>query len=375
MEQPQLVIIDRNGTRSLGIPVGSMVIGRSGSADIGISSDYVSRRHAQLTWDGSVLELTDLGSSNGTTVNGTRVVQPVDLADGDQIRLGDAEVKVLVPAGDASTRILLQSPSAPRAVNSDSYSRRPRTAGSSSVFVSYARTDHQTAQRFVGHLRSRGWHVLIDEDILQPGEVWNQSIAEEITRCDVVLVLISPASAGSSWVNQELVAAINARRPVLPVVIDSYNIGEARRRFALLGDRQWLMFDNPAGPYDPVELDDVAHHLERLAAGSRPDRTVTRRERLGSILMWIGIIGLIATIGWYAIGFVRVGGSFLEFVTAGSGAEPGGSFDEVERAFAEYAGGITGLFVTFPIAFASIVAIIWGVVIRRRARKQRLMGR
>ena len=48
---------------------------------------YVSGLHCRLTWDGQRLFLTDLGSSNGTFVNGRRIVES-ELRDGDVILIG-----------------------------------------------------------------------------------------------------------------------------------------------------------------------------------------------------------------------------------------------------------------------------------------------
>ncbi len=47
----------------------------------------MSRRHLEITWDGRTATLSDLRSTNGTTVNGTEV-QTWQLADGDVIRVG-----------------------------------------------------------------------------------------------------------------------------------------------------------------------------------------------------------------------------------------------------------------------------------------------
>lgn len=372
MRLPKLVITDDTGTqRVFELPLGSVVVGRSDAADVPVASDYVSGRHARITWDGSTVQITDLGSTNGTMVNGNRVADTVDLADHDEVRFGAVDGYVVVPDDSERTQTLSQAPATPP---------RPRgrrlRKGARSVFISYAHEEYGRARVIADHLRARGWHVIIDREVLQPGEIWNQSIAEHIASSSVVLVLISPAAAGSSWVNQELVAAVNAHRPVLPVVIDAYNIDETRRRFAILGDRQWFTLEGAAGRFDPVELDTVAHHLERLAAGSRPDQTVTSRERLGSVIMWVGIIGLVATIGWYAAGFIRVGATFVDIVEVGSGLDLSTEdpFAEVDPLFTEYVGELTGLFVAFPIAFASLVAVITGFVMRRNARKRRLMG-
>lgn len=376
MEQPRLVLSDGGRTlATFDLPVGSAVVGRSDEADIVVDSEFVSRRHARFTWDGSVLRISDLSSNNGTIVNGARIVETIDLRDRDRIQLGTVDGYVVVPTGSDSTRILPPiGTEVPDAGQHQASAPRP---GRRSVFISYASQDLRTAQLFVTHLRGRGWQVILDLDILQPGEPWNQRIAESIANCSAVLVLMSPAAAGSQWVNQELVAAVNARRPVLPVVIDDYQIGETRRRFAVVGDRQWLSFGNLTGHLDPVEMDTIAHHLDRLARGVRPDQTVTGRERLGSIVMWIGILVVVATLGWYAVGLVRVARVFVDVMQAGLDTDlrAGDPFAEVDEEFARYVGGLAGLFVALPIAFVGMVATAWGFIVRRNARKRRLMAR
>ncbi|MBU1228154.1 MAG: FHA domain-containing protein [Actinobacteria bacterium] len=72
------------------LPIGMnrVVIGRSKSADVRIPGGDVSRRHALLWREAGSLWLADLGSSNGTFVNGTRLAETVSLEDGDHIFLG-----------------------------------------------------------------------------------------------------------------------------------------------------------------------------------------------------------------------------------------------------------------------------------------------
>ena len=71
-------------------------IGRSRSNDIVISSDAVSRRHAEITKEGAELLLRDLDSTNGTFINndGERT-QECRLRRGDQIRIGETVLKFL----------------------------------------------------------------------------------------------------------------------------------------------------------------------------------------------------------------------------------------------------------------------------------------
>ncbi len=67
-------------------------IGREAGNDIVIEDPQVSRRHAQLTRQGASYVIEDIGSTNGTYVNGKRVTAPVLLSDGDMIGLADTVV-------------------------------------------------------------------------------------------------------------------------------------------------------------------------------------------------------------------------------------------------------------------------------------------
>jgi len=62
-------------------------IGRSADNDLVIDDGDVSRRHARITWDGKHLILEDLGSANGTFVNGVRLTGPQVIRAGDTVGL------------------------------------------------------------------------------------------------------------------------------------------------------------------------------------------------------------------------------------------------------------------------------------------------
>jgi DNA-binding winged helix-turn-helix (wHTH) protein len=73
---------------------GENVIGRDPRCSIWLDADRVSRRHASIVVDAAgTASLRDLGSTNGTFVGRTRVVQPVELTDGDEIRIGSVVFK------------------------------------------------------------------------------------------------------------------------------------------------------------------------------------------------------------------------------------------------------------------------------------------
>jgi serine phosphatase RsbU (regulator of sigma subunit) len=77
---------------------GDVVIGRTPDVAISIVSQAVSRRHAQVSLSHGDVILEDLGSVNGTYVNGKRLTAPHTLSDGDEVRVGDC---VLAYRGDS----------------------------------------------------------------------------------------------------------------------------------------------------------------------------------------------------------------------------------------------------------------------------------
>jgi hypothetical protein len=76
-----------NDGRSYPLSIGSTVIGRGDQANLRLPDVGISRRHARLDFDGAQVVLTDLGSTNGTLVNGQRV-SAVALNPGDMVQLG-----------------------------------------------------------------------------------------------------------------------------------------------------------------------------------------------------------------------------------------------------------------------------------------------
>jgi len=74
------------------IPEGSSVIGRGQHADLRIAEEGVSRRHASVRREGGAVLVDDLGSVNGTYVNGERIGQGRALEEGDKIQVGPMTV-------------------------------------------------------------------------------------------------------------------------------------------------------------------------------------------------------------------------------------------------------------------------------------------
>jgi DNA-binding winged helix-turn-helix (wHTH) protein len=89
--------------RAIPLPAGTHFIGRDPESAVWIDSAIVSRRHARLVVDELGLTLEDLGSHNGTFVNGERLEGARRLGHGDEIRIGSAHLILHDPPERAAT--------------------------------------------------------------------------------------------------------------------------------------------------------------------------------------------------------------------------------------------------------------------------------
>ena len=92
-------LVLEEGTEA-GLPAGSIftlrpgaVVGRRPGSDIFLSDTYMSGEHARLTLHEGGWWLADLGSTNGTYVNGTRIDRPTPLTAGVEVRFGRIKMR------------------------------------------------------------------------------------------------------------------------------------------------------------------------------------------------------------------------------------------------------------------------------------------
>jgi hypothetical protein len=86
-----ILSVDDGSHRTYQLQRGSNIVGRGQDAAFRLPDTSVSRRHVDIYFDGQVAVMHDLGSTNGTSVNGSNV-QTWQLADGDVIRVGHSTV-------------------------------------------------------------------------------------------------------------------------------------------------------------------------------------------------------------------------------------------------------------------------------------------
>ena len=86
--------VEVNGSRHA-IPSDGLVVGRGAEADLRINDPGISRRHAEFRVEGRQVRVADLGSTNGTLVDGQKV-RETTVRDGARVRLGNTELVVRV---------------------------------------------------------------------------------------------------------------------------------------------------------------------------------------------------------------------------------------------------------------------------------------
>ena len=87
-----VVVHEDGGERTVALASGTVTIGRLAECDVVLKDKGASRKHAQLKLRDGSWTLTDLGSTNGTRLNG-QTIQSRELADGDKITIGTTVIE------------------------------------------------------------------------------------------------------------------------------------------------------------------------------------------------------------------------------------------------------------------------------------------
>jgi len=106
-QYPHLLVIKEGPSAGQTYPLeeDEFIIGRAQSSRLQIDSPGISRQHARLTFEKDQYLIEDLGSSNGTFVNGERISEPRPLKNGDTISLGQTvqlEYQAIMPTVTAT---------------------------------------------------------------------------------------------------------------------------------------------------------------------------------------------------------------------------------------------------------------------------------
>src|SRR4051812_49990958 len=100
MDFQLLIVRGRGASEAITLGDGVTTVGRHDDCQLRIKSSQVSRKHCELFEKKGLLLVKDLGSSNGTFVNGKRIQEQRVLEPGDELTIGQVMLKV-AKAGQA----------------------------------------------------------------------------------------------------------------------------------------------------------------------------------------------------------------------------------------------------------------------------------
>ena len=216
--------------QNISLPEGNLRIGRRSNCDLQLSGSLVSRDHSEIRRRGDRVWIVDLGSSNGTRLDGNLLQEqlPQPILPSQTIRIGEYSLQLVISMVPAkSDETLLQA-----------------RDGHGHVFVSYSRRDKDLVNPLVAKLRASGVNVWIDTQDIKPGAPWKGQIVQSIAESDSFVLLLSRDSCASENVRKELDLAIEADVLVLPVILQPVDV-TAALKYQLVGIQRINLFSDP----------------------------------------------------------------------------------------------------------------------------------
>lgn len=138
------------------------------------------------------------------------------------------------------------------------------------IFISYNRSDTEYAHQLADVLEKRGFNVWIDAR-LDYGTQWPQELQKQLDACDALIVIMTPRSFESEWVQSELQRARRKLKPIFPLLLE--------------GDEPWLSVESTQF-YDVrgARLPEPRFYaaLARAVKLSKPAQTSAANARLTS---------------------------------------------------------------------------------------------
>src|SRR5512142_69037 len=87
------------------------------------------------------------------------------------------------------------------------------------IFISYSRKDIDFVRKLAGDLEKAGYDVWWDLTDLQGGDDWRRVIPAAIEASQFVIIVLSPNSAVSDWVEKEYTHALSLRKKIVPIML------------------------------------------------------------------------------------------------------------------------------------------------------------
>jgi pSer/pThr/pTyr-binding forkhead associated (FHA) protein len=242
---PSLVVmVGPNPGQVFPLKTADVSIGRDSTNDVVIVDPEISRMHLILHWKDNNYQLEDIGSTNGTTLNGVPVeskkIYPLQtddvmvLATRVELRytwepeaVRREIVSISNTPGKLTTKELVQSDTAENQIFKSRTKRQTSNLGTGiapgslvdHIFIAYARPDWSTiVAPIVAAAQDGGFNTWV-EQYLQPGQDdWTTAVEQALSECWMLLVVISPESMESRHIRLSYRYFFNRNKPVISLL-------------------------------------------------------------------------------------------------------------------------------------------------------------
>ena len=163
---------------------------------------------------------------------------------------------------------------------------------SEQVLISHSSRDNESAQRIKKVLEDNGFSCWLDNDDIPPGADFVKKIAEAMSQCEAVVVLVSKNSQESDWVRNEVTAAKEQKKLLIPYLIQDFEPDDTFR--LCLGNAQRV-----SGYGDKEEealrrtIQALRDYLNSSSAGEEIKITIKKKMPLKKKLIIFGAGGIV----------------------------------------------------------------------------------
>lgn len=219
-----------------------VTIGRDLSSDIVVQDPEISRHHVRMRRWRHGYSVEDVGSTNGTMVNGQPVLEPRLLQANDRVKLGtrvqfqyiqhtatrDARTGIPAPKPVPLDTRIAKGDTADLLFDSAYNAQlRPSIAGSgievgsltNHIFIAYAREEWESlAAPMTLALQDAGLHVWVDQYLAQGSDDWRLAVEQALDECWLMVLLVSQNAMDSSHVRMQYRVFVKRNKPIIPVL-------------------------------------------------------------------------------------------------------------------------------------------------------------
>ncbi len=176
---------------------------------------------------------------------------------------------------------------------------------SDDIFISYSRRDQEFVRQLASDLNTKVAGVWFDQSDIQVGQLWRQQIEQGVRDCKAVILVLSPDSAASQYVQMEINLALEKKKTIIPILYRQVNLTgslkELVRETQYIDLRRGSYADNFQVLVDGLIAAGATRQAQNAAA--RPFLRKTTSTDWGAVFGRIPGWALAWSLGWAIFGF------------------------------------------------------------------------